>query len=80
MILRYIIWAIVLYGLFRLIFNVIIPVARVSRQMKGKMREFQDAMHQQQQQHHQEFNTHEEVKQPAGTKRAGDYIDFEEVK
>jgi hypothetical protein len=36
MILRYIIWIFVIYGLYRLIFDVIIPVARVSGEMKKK--------------------------------------------
>lgn len=74
MILRYIIWIFVIYALYRLIFDVIIPVARVSSQMKKKMREFQDTMHQQ--------NPPEEtLKQTRDTKqKTGDYIDFEEVK
>lgn len=78
MILRYIIWAIVIYALFRLIFDVIIPIARVSGQMKRKMREFQDTVHQQQQHHQSPQKTYT---QPAESKsRSGDYIDFEEVK
>ena len=76
MILRYIIWIFVIYGLYRLIFDVIIPVARVSGEMKKKMREFQDTV-QQQQQHPQQ----ETFQQSKDTKeKKGDYIDFEEVK
>lgn len=75
MILRYIIWIFVIYGLFRLIFDVIIPIARVSGQMKKRMREFQDTMHQQNPPEQEPF------KKAADThKKAGDYIDFEEVK
>jgi hypothetical protein len=74
MILRYIIWIFVIYALFRLVFDVILPIARVSGQMKKKMREFQDTMHQQNQ-------PQESVKQHKDTKqKTGDYIDFEEVK
>ena len=74
MILRYIIWIFVIYALFRLIFDVIIPIVRVSGQMKKKMREFQDTMHQQNQ-------PPESVKQPKDIKqKTGDYIDFEELK
>ena len=74
MILRYIIWIFVIYALYRLIFDVIIPVARVSGQMKKKMREFQDTMQQQN-------PPQEPFKQTKDTKqKTGDYIDFEEVK
>ena len=74
MILRYIIWIFVLYGLYRLIFDVIIPVARVSAQMKKKMREFQDTVNQQ----HPPQETFTTT--PDSKKKTGDYIDFEEVK
>ncbi|HKH62294.1 MAG TPA: hypothetical protein VKA49_15735 [Flavitalea sp.] len=74
MILRYIIWIFVIYALYRLIFDVIIPIARVSGQMKKKMREFQDTMHQ------QNPPAQEPFKQATDTqKKTGDYIDFEEV-
>lgn len=74
MILRYIIWIFVIYALYRLIFDVIVPVARVSGQMKKKMREFQDTMHSQnppQESFHQTKDN---------KKKSGDYIDFEELK
>ena len=74
MILRYIIWIFVIYALYRLIFDVIIPVARVSGQMKKKMREFQDTMHQQAPPPQETFKKPTEPK-----KKTGDYIDFEEV-
>lgn len=78
MILRYIIWIFVIYALFRLIFDVIVPIARVSGQMKKKMREFQDNVHQQNAGH----NRQEEHinKSPDSKQKTGDYIDFEEVK
>ena len=77
MILRYIIWIFVIYALYRLIFDVIIPVARVSGQMKKKMREFQDTMQQETPPPVQESfkKTTTDTK-----KKSGDYIDFEEVK
>lgn len=77
MILRYIIWIFVIYALFRLIFDVIIPIVRVSGQMKRKMREFQDVVNQQ----HQPQQPQETYTQPKEVKqKTGDYIDFEEVK
>ena len=74
MILRYIIWIFSIYALYRLIFDVIIPVVRVSGQMKKKMREFQDTM-QQQNQPQESFKQSKEPHQ-----KTGDYIDFEDVK
>ena len=74
MILRYIIWIFVIYALYRLVFDVIIPIARVSGQMKKKMREFQDTMHQQNAPQ-ESFNQPKDPKQ-----KTGDYIDFEELK
>jgi len=75
MLLRYIIWIFVIYALFRLIFDIIIPIARVSIQMKKKMREFQDTMHQQQTQAESPSSHVNTPKQ-----KSGDYIDFEEMK
>ena len=77
MILRYIIWIFVIYALYRLIFDVIIPVACVSGEMKKKMREFQDTMDQGTPPPVQESfkKTTTDAK-----KKSGDYIDFEEVK
>ncbi|MBC7830053.1 MAG: hypothetical protein H7122_20070 [Chitinophagaceae bacterium] len=74
MILRYIIWIFVIYALYRLIFDVIIPVARVSGQMKKKMREFQDTV-QKQNPPQDPLNQTKDTKQ-----KTGDYIDFEELK
>ena len=75
MLLRYIIWIFVIYALYRLIFDFIIPVVRVSGQMKKKMREFQNTMDQ------QNGQVQEPTKHPNTTKQKnGDYIDFEEVK
>jgi hypothetical protein len=68
----------VIYALFRLIFDVIVPIVRVSGQMKKKMREFQDNIPQPNRQNHQQ---EEPLKKQSDTKqKTGDYIDFEEVK
>lgn len=76
MVLRYIIWIFVIYALYRLIFNFIIPVVRVSGEMKKKMREFNDTINQQQ--HSQPDDS---LKHSSSAKQKdGDYIDFEEVK
>ena len=75
MILRYILWIFVIYALYKLVFDVIIPVARVSGQMKKKMREFQNTMNQEAAPSQDSF-----VKTTDTKKKTGDYIDFEEVK
>ena len=63
----------VLYLLYKLIFDFIVPVSRASSHIRSKVNE----MHQQQQ---QQYNN-----QPANNKThvqppAEDYIDFEEIK
>lgn len=76
---RYLVWAIILYFFIRFVFNFLIPLIRAGRRMKAQMREFQDRMNQQQQfqEHQTQFSTRE--KQDNKTP-AGDYIDFEEIK
>lgn len=76
MVLRYIVWIFLIYALYRLIFHFIIPVVRVSLEMKKKMREFHDTMNQQQ--HSQPGDS---LKHSGSAKQKnGDYIDFEELK
>lgn len=68
----------VVYLLYKLIFDFIIPVSRVSSQMRSKMNQ----MHQQQQQPFTEQKRHATNTRPATNVRppADDYIDFEEIK
>jgi hypothetical protein len=73
---RILIWIIVLYGLYRLIFNFIIPVLRVSHRMRQQVKDYNNHMQNQQQQQTQ-YSSETEKKSGAKT---GDYIDFEEVK
>ena len=83
----YIIWAIVFYLLFRFIFNFVVPLVRAGRQMRRQMHEFQNRMNQQfeDQGKHDGHSYHadgahktsERKEQP---QKAGDYIDFEEIK
>ena len=75
MLLRYIIWIFVIYALYRLIFHFIIPVVRVSGQMKKKMREFQENVQQPYRKPEQPVQSSQNTKQ-----KTGDYIDFEELK
>jgi len=78
--LRYIFWFLTIYFLYRLVFNFIIPVWRVSRQMKGQVRDFQEKMNAQNQPASPTYTSAAEEKSKQSTPKNGDYIDFEEVK
>lgn len=76
--LRFLFWMITLYFLYRLVFHFIIPIFRVSRQVKSQMREFQDRMQESQQTY--PGSQHTPTQTQPKSEKAGDYIDFEEVK
>lgn len=73
----------VFYLAYRLIFDFIIPVYRTTRKIKQGFRD----MHQQMNQHAQQYNQgsqHNQPNQPfnqaTNKGNSGDYIDFEEIK
>jgi hypothetical protein len=71
-----------LYLLYKLIFDFIIPVAKTTRQVKKQFDAVQHKM-QQQQQHYQaqeQAGAKTATAKPTEAGKAGDYIDFEEVK
>jgi hypothetical protein len=74
---KYIFWALVIYFLVRFVVNFLIPVVRAGRQMRNQMKDFQEKMNQQTQ--FQGGNDNYAPKQENKAK-AGDYIDFEEIK
>lgn len=73
---RFIFYAIGLYLLYRLIFDIIIPVRKTTKAMRSQFREAQERMNQAYQQHQQQAQPQPAAKQ----QQVGDYIDFEEVK
>lgn len=73
--LRVLLIALLIYFLYRFIFNFLIPVGRATREMKQKMNEFQSRMQQQ-----QGFGPTPEPVKESPKKKNDDYIDFEEVK
>jgi hypothetical protein len=79
---KYIFIGLAIYFLYRFIFNFIIPIYRVSKQMKGQMREFQSRMNTNgqgfQNEGHQPPPHQNSATKPATTE--GEYIDFEEIK
>ena len=77
--LRFLLYAFLIYLAYRLVFHFIIPVYKTTRQVKKQFREMhsrmEDQMNQYQANQQSPNSQTENKKQPAG-----DYIDFEEVK
>jgi hypothetical protein len=72
---KYVLFAILIYVLYQFIFNLVIPIYQTTRKIKKGFREMNTRMNQQQQQ------SSPSSSQDTGSKaKAGDYIDFEEVK
>lgn len=74
---------IVIYILYKLIFDFIIPLYTASKQMKGKMSEMQQRMQQQQRaQAEQQMQQSQTPQPPKATEKISkdEYIDYEEVK
>jgi len=76
---RYLLYALLAWFLYKLIFGFIIPVYKATRQMKKKFREMHDQM-QQEEMKQKDFHQQPAGPQPSSKSPAGDYIDFEEVK
>ena len=77
-IIRVIFELLVLYLVYKLIFDFIIPVYKTTKQVNRKMGEMQTKMNEQAKQH---TNAHQEaVKTQAARPAKEDYIEFEEVK
>lgn len=71
------IWTIIIvYLLYKLIFEFILPVSKATSQVRSKIKEMQ----QQQEQQYQQYQQNTSANNPQNTKeKEGDYIDFEEV-
>lgn len=81
---KVILWIIVGYLAFRFIFRFLLPLFVVSRRMKQQVKQFHSAMNAQQQQQEAQNNyqpNNSAAQSPKPPKeKAGDYIDFEEVR
>jgi hypothetical protein len=78
---RYILLALVLYVVYKVVFDVIVPVFRATRHVR---RQFRDMQQQHMQQQGQQAPTsqapgYQQTTQPK-KQPSGDYIDFEEIK
>jgi cell division protein FtsX len=80
MMFKIILWAIVIYVLYRFIIGFVLPVTKVASQMKNKVKEMQDLQRRQQEQYQQQQQPVKEKITPTAPASSGDYIDFEEVK
>ncbi len=70
----------VAYILYKVIFDFIIPVARTTKQMKGKMNEMHERMQQQQRAQSEQKGPTASPPTPQAKASADDYIDYEEIK
>ncbi|MBO9632794.1 MAG: DUF4834 family protein [Chitinophagaceae bacterium] len=81
---KVILWIIVGYLAFRFIFRFLLPLFVVSRRMKQQVKQFHSAMNAQQQQQAAQNNYQPDNSAGQSThppkEKAGEYIDFEEVK
>ena len=78
--LRYLFFAFLIYLAYRLVFHFIIPIYKTTRQVKKQFREMHSRMqdNMSQQQPYQQHATPQATDTPK--QKAGDYIDFEELK
>jgi len=68
----------VLYLLYKLIFDFIIPLSQTTKQVKQKVNEMQRNMNEQMKQQNRPFEGN--TPKNTGAAASGDYIDYEEVK
>ncbi len=80
--LQFIFWSIVFYLLFRFIFNFVVPMVRVGRQMRRQMKQFNENIRNQQEAN-ASFTQSNAGQQPRNDRpkaNSEDYIEFEEIK
>lgn len=80
MILQYFLWALLAYFIYRFVFNFIIPVVRASRDIKRQVNEFKTRMQSEQEPYQQRDYTPSPTPKSGNTSKAGDYIEFEEIR
>lgn len=76
---RYLLYAFLIYLAYRVVFHLIIPLYKTTKQVKKQFRE----MHKNMQDHINQQQSYQQTTPPEPETRkqqAGDYIDFEEVK
>ena len=79
MIFRFLLYAFLAYVVYKIIFNLIIPVYKTTRQFKKGFREMSARMNDYMKEQHQE-SAPQNTTQPVSQKPSSDYIEFEEIK
>ncbi len=77
---KFVLYAILAYVLYQFIFKLVIPVYLASRKIKKGFREMQTKMQEHMQQQQPGYTPQPSPSKPEPKTKAGDYIDFEEVK
>jgi hypothetical protein len=72
---KYVLFAILIYVLYQFIFNLVVPIYQASQKIKKGFREMNTHMNQQ-----QSSPSPSSPQTPGPKTKAGDYIEFEEVK
>lgn len=79
MIFQFLLYAFLAYVLYKIIFNLIIPVYKTTRQFKKGFREMSARMNDHMKEQHRE-SAQQNSTQPVSQKSSSDYIEFEEIK
>jgi predicted Holliday junction resolvase-like endonuclease len=80
MVFRIILYAFLIYVLYKLIFDLIIPVYTTTKKVKKQFREMHNKMQEEMTRQQQQTAQAQEATKVAPEKSSADYIDFEEVK
>ena len=82
MILRFVLYALGIYILYKVIFDLVIPIFRTTRKIRRQFGDMQQHMQDQMNTAQNDYKGQQHQPPQAEQKkaRAGDYIDFEEVK
>ncbi len=75
---KLIIWGIVIYLVYKFVFELVVPVSKATSQMKDTIQKMQQQQHSYEQQ--QQQPTAATTTKPTTSSAKDDYIDFEEVK
>ena len=70
----------VIYMVYKLVFEFIIPVYNTTRHMKQKMSEMHQKMQEQEQVNSQQYQNTTAQKEPSKKSFSDDYIEYEEIK
>lgn len=83
MILRFILFALALYFIYKLVFGVVIPIFRTTQKIRRQFGDMQQHMHDQMNTEQHGYPGQHPPQPPSQQpqkSKTGDYIDFEEVK